>query len=54
VVTGVPVLSIITWSPFVAALVIMAFGRHNPLLTRVTAAIGATISLALALWLCFA
>ena len=52
--TGVPVLSIVTWSPFVAALVNMAFGRHNPLLTRVTAAIGATISLALALWLCFA
>jgi len=53
-VTGVPVLSIVTWSPFVAALVIMAFGRHHPLLTRVTAAIGATISLALALWLCVA
>ena len=33
-VSGLPVLSIITWSPFVAALVIMAFARHRPLLVR--------------------
>jgi NADH-quinone oxidoreductase subunit M len=53
-VTGLPVLSIITWSPFVAALVIMALARHRPALVRWTAAGGAAVPLALALWLYFA
>jgi NADH-quinone oxidoreductase subunit M len=52
VVSGLPVLSIITWSPFIAALVIMAFARHKPLLVRLTATAGAAIPLILALWLC--
>jgi len=53
-VTRLPVLSIITWSPFVAALVIMAAARHRPLLVRWTSAIGAAIPLALSVWLCVA
>jgi NADH-quinone oxidoreductase subunit M len=52
-VTDVPVLSIVTWAPFAAALVIMAWGRHRPLLVRWTAVAGASIPLALAIWLCF-
>jgi NADH-quinone oxidoreductase subunit M len=54
VVSRFPVLSVITWSPFVAALVIMAFARHKPLLVRLTGAIGAAIPLALSIWLCAA
>jgi NADH-quinone oxidoreductase subunit M len=53
-VTGFPVLSIITWAPFVAALIIMAVARHRPLLVRWTAVAGAAVPLVLALWLCFA
>jgi NADH-quinone oxidoreductase subunit M len=53
-VTRLPVLSIITWSPFVAALVIMAAARHRPLLVRGTAVAGAVVPLALSIWLCFA
>lgn len=52
--TRLPVLSIIAWAPFVAALVIMAFARHRPLLVRWTAAVGATVPLVLAVWLFFA
>ena len=52
--TDLPVLSIITWSPFAAALVIMAAARHRPGLVRWTAAAGAAIPLALSIWLCFA
>ena len=52
--TRLPVLSIITWSPFLAALVIMAAARHRPLLVRGTAVVGAVIPLALSIWLCFA
>ena len=37
----VPVLSIITWSPFVGALLIMFLARHRPLLVRWLALIGA-------------
>jgi NADH-quinone oxidoreductase subunit M len=50
-VTRLPVLSIITWAPFVAALVIMAFGRSRPLLVRYAAAIAAGVSSIGALWL---
>jgi NADH-quinone oxidoreductase subunit M len=47
----VPVLSIITWAPFAAALVIMAFGRTRPLLVRWTSAVAAIVSTAGALWI---
>ena len=53
-VTRLPILSIITWSPFVAALIIMAFARHRPLLVRYTATLGAALPLVLSVWLCFA
>ena len=53
-VSGLPLLSIITWAPFVAALVIMAFARHRPLLVRLTATVGAVVSLVLRVWLYFA
>jgi NADH-quinone oxidoreductase subunit M len=52
--TGFPILSVITWAPFVAALVIMFGARHRPLLVRWTAAAGATVSLVLSLWLYWA
>ena len=42
--TRLPVLSIITWSPFAAALVIMAAARHRPLLVRWTSVIGALLT----------
>ena len=45
--SGFPILSIITWSPFISALIIMAFARHRPLLVRWTGVIGSSISLAL-------
>jgi NADH-quinone oxidoreductase subunit M len=48
---GVPVLSVITWAPFVSALVIMFAARHRPLLVRWTALTGTGVSLGLALWL---
>lgn len=49
--SGLPVLSIITWAPFVAALVIMAFGRSRPQLVRWSAALGAGVSTVCAFWL---
>ena len=48
---GFPILSIITWSPFVAALIVMAFARHRPLLVRYVSVIGSGISLALSILL---
>jgi NADH-quinone oxidoreductase subunit M len=53
-VTHFPVLSIITWAPFVSALVIMAFARHRPTLVRYTAVAGSSLSLILSVWLYFA
>ena len=50
-VNGFPILSVITWAPFVAALVIMFGARHRPLLVRWTAVVSTGISLALSLWL---
>ena len=41
---GLPILSVITWAPFVRALVIMLFARHRPQLVRWTAAAGAAVS----------
>ena len=49
-----PILSVITWAPFISALVIMAFARHRPLLVRLTAVIGSSLCLALSVWLYFA
>ncbi|GMV21434.1 MAG: NADH dehydrogenase subunit M [Acidimicrobiia bacterium] len=49
--SGLPILSIVTWAPFVAALVIMALGRSRPLLVRWSALIGAAVSTAGSLWL---
>ena len=46
-----PVLSIITWAPFLSALIIMFFARHRPLLVRWTAVLGSGVSLGLSLWL---
>ncbi len=48
---GLPMLSVVTWAPFVAALIIMAFGRSRPLLVRWTAVAGATVSTVGAIWL---
>jgi len=49
-----PLLSIMTWAPFVSALVIMFVARRRPLLVRWTAAIGAGISLVASLWVYWA
>ena len=50
-VNELPVLSIITWAPFLAALAIMAGGRHRPLFVRWTALAGTGLSLGLSLWM---
>ena len=49
-VNGLPVLSIMTWAPFVSALIIMFFARHRPLLVRWTAVAGSTVSLIASLY----
>jgi NADH-quinone oxidoreductase subunit M len=49
--SGVPILSIMTLAPFVAALVIMFTARQRPLLVRWTSVAGATVSLVASLWL---
>jgi NADH-quinone oxidoreductase subunit M len=48
--TGLPVLSVMTWAPFVAALAVMCFARHRPLLVRWISLAGTTVSLAASLW----
>ncbi len=47
----VPILSIVTWAPFVSALLIMALGRSRPLFVRWTALVGTLVSTVGALWL---
>src|SRR5262245_44985858 len=47
---GIPVLSVMTWSPFVAALIVMFFARRSPLLVRWASLIGAFISLVASIW----
>ena len=47
---GVPILSIMTWAPFVAALVVMFFARQRPLLVRWASLLGATVSLVASVW----
>jgi NADH-quinone oxidoreductase subunit M len=49
-VTGFPVLSVMTWAPFVAALAVMFTARHRPLLVRWLSLAGATVSLVASLW----
>src|SRR5207237_10600159 len=46
-----PVLSVITWSPFIGALLIMFLARHRPLLVRLIAVVTTGISAALSLWI---
>ncbi len=50
---GFPILSVITWSPFVSALIIMAFARHRPTLVRMTGVVGSSLSLVLSILLYF-
>ena len=45
-----PILSIMTWAPFLSALVIMFAARHRPLLVRWTAVVSTGISLLASLW----
>ena len=51
---GIPVLSVMTWAPFVSALIIMFFARHRPLLVRWTSLAGAGISLVASVWVYWA
>jgi NADH-quinone oxidoreductase subunit M len=53
-VSGFPVLSVMTWAPFVSALLVMAFARHRPLLVRWTSLAGATVSLLASVWVYWA
>ena len=48
--TRFPILSVMTWAPFVAALIVMAFARHRPLLVRWTSLFGAAVSLVASVW----
>ena len=45
-----PLLSVMTWAPFISALVIMFFARHRPRMVRWTAVVGTTISLLASVW----
>ena len=49
--TGVPVLSIVTWAPFLGAVAIMFLARHSPLAVRLIATVSTAVSTALSLWL---
>jgi NADH-quinone oxidoreductase subunit M len=53
-VTGLPILSIMTWAPFVAALIIMFSARQRPTLVRWTSLAGATVSMVASLWIYWA
>ena len=46
----IPLLSVMTWAPFVSAIIIMFAARHRPLLVRWTALVGTAISLIASLW----
>ena len=46
-----PVLSIITWSPFVGAVLIMFLARHRPLAVRLIALVTTTISAVLSVFI---
>src|SRR5262245_54486829 len=49
--TALPLLSIITWAPFIGALLIMFAARHRPLAVRLIAAVTTGISAALTIWI---
>jgi len=49
-----PLLSIMTWAPFVSALVIMFGARRRPLLVRWTSVVGTGISLVASIWVYWA
>ena len=46
-----PVLSVITWMPFIGALLIMFTARHRPLAVRLIAVITTAISTVLSIWI---
>ena len=48
--TTVPVLSVMTWAPFLSALAIMFFARRRPMLVRGISVAGVTVSLVASLW----
>ena len=50
----IPILSVMTWAPFVSAVIIMFSARHRPLLVRWTAVVGTGISLIASLWVYWA
>ncbi len=52
--TAVPILSIMTWAPFVSALLIMFFAHQRPMLVRFISLAGATVSLVASLWIFWA
>jgi NADH-quinone oxidoreductase subunit M len=47
----VPVLSIITWAPFIGALLVMFTARHHPLAVRLISVVSAGVSAVLAVWI---
>jgi NADH-quinone oxidoreductase subunit M len=47
----VPLLSVITWMPFLGAVLIMATARHRPLAVRLIALATTAVSTALSLWI---
>jgi NADH-quinone oxidoreductase subunit M len=53
-VNGLPILSVMTWAPFIAAILVMFVARRSPLLVRILSLAGATISLLASLWVYFA
>ena len=50
-VNGLPILSVMTWAPFAAALAVMFFARRSPLLVRLLSLAGASVSLVASLWI---
>jgi NADH-quinone oxidoreductase subunit M len=48
---SVPLLSIITWAPFIGALLIMFTARHRPLAVRLIALVTTAISTILSIWI---
>jgi NADH-quinone oxidoreductase subunit M len=52
--SDLPILSIMTWAPFVAGLVVMFFARTRPLLVRLASLAGATVSLVCSLYVYWA
>jgi NADH-quinone oxidoreductase subunit M len=47
---SVPVLSVITWAPFIGALLVMFTARHHPLAVRLISLASTGISTALSIW----